>query len=104
MYKVRRGGVWFAWSIPKDLANMRKHRVSFEEASTVFDDAYARTSFDLDHSQDEDRFFLLGMSSRPRVLLVCHCYQENKSTIRIISARKANGKETEDYQRQRYDA
>jgi uncharacterized protein len=104
MYTIRRHGLRFAWSERREHANRRKHGVSFAEAATVFDDAYARTSFDPEHSEDEDRFLLLGMSSRLRVLLVCHCYRDDESTIRIISARKADAQETQAYQRQRHDA
>jgi uncharacterized DUF497 family protein len=64
--------------------------VSFEEAQTVFLDENAVRYFDPDHSEDEDRFIMLGMSFTLRVLVVCHCYREDDSVIRIISARKAD--------------
>ena len=87
------------WDEDKARANWRKHGVSFEEATAVFDDAHACGIYDSVHSEDEDRFILLGMSSGARLLVVCHCYREDGSTIRIISARKANGQETKTYQR-----
>ena len=76
---------------------MRKHKVSFEEAQTVFLDENAIRFFDPDHSRDEDRFIMLGMSFTLRVLVVCHCYREDDSVIRIISARKADKREQSDY-------
>jgi hypothetical protein len=94
MYHVRRDGFKFSWSGLKSRSNEREHGVSFEEAATVFDDPHSLRYFDSEHSEDEDRFLLVGMSSRFRILFVCHCYRENDSTIRIISARKANGQET----------
>lgn len=99
MYKVRHHGYEFSWDGAKDRANRRKHGISFEEAVTVFDDAHALGTYDPSHSEDEDRFYLVGMSSRLRLLLICHCYREDESTIRIISARKANGQETKGYER-----
>ncbi len=76
---------------------MRKHKVSFEEAQTVFLDENAIRYFDPDHSEDEDRFIMLGMSFTLRVLVVCHCYREDDSVIRIISARKADKHEQSGY-------
>jgi len=90
----------FEWDDDKSVANRRKHGVSFEEASTVFFDDNALLISDPDHSaEDEDRFFLLGMSIRLRNLVVCHCYREAEEVIRIVSARKANRLEREDYYR-----
>lgn len=86
----------FEWDERKSIENERKHGVSFEEAQTVFYDENAREFFDPDHSQDEDRFIMLGVSVRLRVLVVCHCHRRGKS-IRIISARKANSYEEKDY-------
>jgi uncharacterized DUF497 family protein len=83
----------FEWSEAKNRANQRKHGVSFSEAQTVFFDEQAVEFFDDGHSDDEDRFLLLGVSSRLRVLLVCHCLREAGSVIRIISARRATAKE-----------
>jgi len=87
----------FEWDETKNAANIKKHGVSFEEAQTVFLDENAIRYFDPDHSQDEDRFIMLGMSFRLRVLVVCHCYRLSESVIRLISARKANKKESKDY-------
>lgn len=87
----------FKWDEQKSRENKRKHKVSFEEAQTVFLDENAIRFFDPDHSQDEDRFLMLGMSFTLRVLVVCHCYREDDSVIRIISARKADKREQSDY-------
>jgi uncharacterized DUF497 family protein len=87
----------FAWDEKKNRANRRKHGLSFEEAQTAFFDERAEVYFDPDHSEDEDRFILLGLSYRMRVLVVCHCYRESDLLIRIISARKADKSEQEDY-------
>lgn len=91
----------FAWDMSKAALNKQKHGVSFEEAQTVFEDCEALRIFDPDHSEDEDRFLLLGMSSVLRLLVVCHCYRENDELIRIISARKATKKEASTYERRR---
>lgn len=88
----------FTWDESKAALNKQKHGVSFEEAQTVFEDCEALRIFDPDHSEDEDRFLLLGMSSVLRLLVVCHCYRENDELIRIISARKATKKETSTYE------
>ncbi|MGA9043238.1 MAG: BrnT family toxin [Terriglobales bacterium] len=85
----------FSWDAKKDHANQRKHGVSFEEAKSVFYDENAKLIPDPDHSDEEDRFILLGWSSAPRMLLVCHCYRSNDRVIRIISARKATKRERE---------
>ena len=82
----------------KNRLNKRKHRVSFEEAKTVFYDENAIQFPDPDHSQDEDRFLMLGVSHRLRVLTVCHCFREDGSVIRIVSARRATKKEIEYYE------
>jgi uncharacterized DUF497 family protein len=89
--------IQFEWDDRKSRENKRKHKVSFEEAQTVFLDENAIRFFDPDHSQDEDRFIMLGMSFTLRVLVVCHCYREDDSVIRIISARKADKREQSDY-------
>ena len=91
--------IHFVWSEVKNRQNMRKHGVSFEEARTVFFDEKARVAHDPDHSDTEDRFLLLGMSRRLRLLLVCHCYRESDEQIRIISARKATVAESRQYGR-----
>jgi len=79
----------FEWDPAKDEANRRKHKVSFQEAESVFTDEHARLLDDPDHSEDEERFLLLGLSSRFRVLVVVHTYREDEEVIRIISARRA---------------
>ena len=89
--------IQFEWDEDKSRENKRKHKVSFEEARTVFLDENAIRFFDPDHSQDEDRFIMLGMSFTLRVLVVCHCYREDDLVIRIISARKADKREQSDY-------
>ncbi|MEK7437125.1 MAG: BrnT family toxin [Pseudomonadota bacterium] len=87
----------FEWDDRKAATNLKKHGVSFEEAKTVFFDEHARLIDDPDHSEDEERFVLLGMSSALRLLLVCHCYRSKGNVIRIISARKAISKESKSY-------
>ncbi len=87
----------FRWDARKSKRNIKKHRVSFEEASTVFYDENAFEFFDPDHSKDEDRFLMLGISWRLRVLVVWYCLEKDGSEIRIISARKATKKEGKVY-------
>lgn len=89
----------FEWDADKNRQNKRKHGVSFDEARTVFYDERARQYFDPDHSKDEDRFIMLGMSFKLKILVVCHCYRSNEAVIRIISARKADKKEESEYRR-----
>lgn len=91
----------FDWDDRKDKANTRKHGVSFEEARTAFYDENAIQFFDPDHSEDENRFILLGMSFKLRVLVVCHCFRETETIIRLVSARKAARDEEHEYWRQR---
>jgi hypothetical protein len=79
----------FDWDSAKARENERKHGVSFEEAQSVFYDDFARQFYDPESSEAEDRFLMLGMSNRARVLLVCHCERSGGEVIRIISARKA---------------
>lgn len=87
----------FEWDSVKAAANIRKHGVSFEEAQSVFYDEFAVQFFDDDHSSDEERFLLLGMSTGARLLLVCHCERDAGNTIRIVSARKATKRESTFY-------
>ena len=87
----------FEWSEAKSRENQRKHGVSFAEAQTVFFDEHAVEFYDDEHSEWEDRFLLLGLSAKLRILLVCHCVREGGSVIRIISARKATKNELELY-------
>ncbi|TES93531.1 MAG: BrnT family toxin [Candidatus Cloacimonadota bacterium] len=87
----------FTWDSKKNLINKKKHGVSFEEAKTVFYDENALLIPDPEHSEEEDRFIILGMSSKLHILVVCHCYREDNNIIRIISARKANKNEQKQY-------
>ena len=91
----------FVWDPRKAATNARKHGVTFTEAETVFLDEEALLNRDPDHSDDEDRFVLLGLSMRLRALVVCHCYREQDAIIRIISARKADRQERALYERRR---
>jgi uncharacterized DUF497 family protein len=91
-------GLKFEWDRRKDSANRKKHGVSFSEAKTAFFDENARVIADPDHSDEEYRFILLGLSSQLRLLVVCHCYREDEDTIRIISARKATRSEQRAYE------
>ena len=86
----------FEWDPAKAKANRRKHGLSFEEAETVFFDENALVIPDPDHSQTEDRFIILGLSRKLRELVVCHCYY-GEDLIRIISARRADKGESDDY-------
>ena len=83
----------FQWDEQKNLLNIKKHQVSFDEAKTVFLDANARIIDDPDHSDEEDRFIIMGISQKLRILVVCHCYREQDEIVRIISARKATKNE-----------
>ncbi|MBI4605493.1 MAG: BrnT family toxin [Planctomycetes bacterium] len=87
----------FEWDPAKEAANRRKHGVSFDEGRTVFYDLNARLMGDPDHSTDEERFLLLGMSSRFRLLVVCHTYRRGDQVVRVISARKATRREKAQY-------
>ena len=87
----------FEWDERKAAANAKKHVVSFDEARSVFFDDRARLIDDLDHSEDEERFILLGLSSSLRLLLVCHCCRSASNVVRIISARKATASESKFY-------
>ena len=87
----------FTWDDAKARSNTKKHGVSFAEAQSAFSDERARIIDDPDHSEGEERFVLLGFSSALRMLVVCHCYRSEGNVIRIISARKANAKESKSY-------
>lgn len=91
--------IHFEWDSAKSKSNKKKHGVSFE-AQSVFRDPSARLISDPDHSTEEDRFVLLGFSEHLRLLVVCHCYRDRDSIIRIISARKATRKESKLYEEQ----
>ena len=96
-YNVHMDDLMFEWDNSKAAANAKKHGVSFEEARTVFFDEFAIQYFDPDHSDEEDRFILLGLSHTLNTIVVCHCFREQETTVRIISARKANSSESEVY-------
>jgi len=87
----------FSWDEGKNRGNLRKHGISFEEASTAFSDENARLKHDPDHSQDEDRFILLGFSAKLRLIVVSHVYRQDGQQIRIVSARKATRNERKQY-------
>ena len=89
----------FDWDPRNARANQLKHGVSFDEAKTAFLDEYARIIPDPEHSDDEERFVLLGLSVSLRLLVVCHCYREPGNLIRIISARRADKSERREYAR-----
>ena len=89
----------FEWDENKNTINRQKHKISFEEAKTVFYDENALLIDDPDHSETEDRFILLGLSREAKLLVVCHCYRQSDTVIRIISARKATKTETKYYER-----
>jgi uncharacterized DUF497 family protein len=84
----------FLWDQNKNLANIKKHQISFEEARTVFFDENARLISDPEHSTSEERFIILGISYKLKLLIVVHTYKENDEVIRIISARKATKSES----------
>lgn len=87
----------FEWDQRKEKANVKKHSISFGEARTAFYDENAIQFYDPDHSDEKDRFILLGLSLKPQVLVVCHCFRESETVIRIISARKADKGEELEY-------
>ena len=93
--------ITFSWDDRKNQNNQRKHGVAFEEAQTVFFDEIAIEYFDPDHSENEERYLMLGLSYRLRVLVVSHSLRKNGSEIRIISARKATKKEQKVYSGER---
>ena len=91
----------FEWDPLKAKENLRKHRISFERAATIFYDLHARSIFDTEHSEDEDRWVTLGMDSGGNLLVVIHTFHvidDSSRRIRIISARKATRKETRQYE------
>ena len=87
----------FEWDESKNKINIKKHGISFEEASSVFNDSEALILNDEVHSDKEDRFIMIGFSYKFNLLVVCHCYRQNEEVIRIISARKATKTEKEVY-------
>jgi uncharacterized DUF497 family protein len=91
--------VFFEWDSRKEARNQQKHGVSFREAATVFGDPLSTEFPDPDHSQDEERYIIIGMSRRGRILVVAHT--ERGDTIRIISARRATRDERRFYEEER---
>lgn len=89
--------IQFEWDKSKDEINKKKHKISFVEARSVFYDANALVIDDPDHSDNEERFIILGISEQANLLVVCHCYRASETVIRIISARKATKTETNQY-------
>ena len=88
----------FEWDPKKARINLRRHGISFEEAATAFYDDNGRIIPDPDHSTKEERFILLGLSTKLRILVVCHCYRKSESVIRIISAWQATRRERTQYE------
>lgn len=97
MYTLQPSGSRFDWNDAKEADNLKKHGVSFAEATGAFFDRNAVRFFDPEHSEVEDRFILIGLTSAGRLLVVCHCYRENDQVIRLISARSADRREEQDY-------
>ena len=89
--------ITFGWDENRAIASLKKHGVSFEEAKSIFYDEFGIQFFDEEHSFEEERFLMLGMSSEAKLLIVCHCERENGTVIRIISARKATRRESAFY-------
>ena len=88
------------WDEKKNQENIKKHNISFEEARTVFYDPKGKLIHDPDHSDEEDRFIILGLSKSLNLLVVCHCYREKDEVIRIITARRATKNEESSYGRE----
>lgn len=96
-YNIMTETLWFDWSPEKNDINIKKHGISFHEAASVFDDKEALLIPDPIHSEIEERFIMLGLSSNARLLVVVHCARDNDEKIRIISARKATRNESIQY-------
>ena len=90
------GPLRFEWDAPKAAANRAKHKVSFEEASTVFGDPLGRITDDPRHSEDEERFVVLGLSEKRRLLVVM--FTERGDALHLISARRATRREARNYE------
>ncbi len=88
----------FTWDTKKAVANFKKHKVSFDEAVSVFSDPFGKIFNDPDHSVDEDRFILIGSSFKNQLLFVVHVHIEDSDVLRIISARKATRREIQDFE------
>ena len=91
-------GKLFDWDTRKNTLNINKHGISFKEAASVFSDKAAKYFDDDTHSLDEERYVVIGKSKRLNVLMVCHCYRDKHSIIRLISARKADNDEIAIYE------
>lgn len=87
----------FEWDTAKAASNEKKHGISFDEAKSVFYDEFALQFYDEEHSEEENRFLMLGFSCKSRLLLICHCERDSGNKIRIISARKATKAESKYY-------
>ena len=94
-------GLHFEWDDGKEKANIKKHGVSFDEARTAFYDENAIQFFDPEYSEEENRFILLGMSFKLWIIIVCHCFRESETVIRLFSARKADKDEEHEYWRRK---
>jgi len=95
---IEYSGILFDWDETKEAVNKIKHGVSFDEAMTAFADEHAQIYDDEEHSNDEERFVLIGFSEKTRLLMICHCYRDNDTITRIISARKATRHERQKYE------
>jgi hypothetical protein len=91
----------FEWDIKKEKSNINKHAISFEQASYVFGDPFSLSMYDPDHSEDEDRYVLIGKSRNEVILTVVHTFrnQDGIEMVRVISARKVTQKEKKIYQK-----
>lgn len=87
--RYEQDGQLFEWDTNKNISNIEKHGISFKEAATVFRDTDSAILEDKNHSDEEERFWVIGFSKNTRILTVCHCFRENDSVVRIISARRA---------------
>lgn len=96
-YNIIMETIKFEWNENKNKINIKKHKISFEEAKAVFYDEEALLIYDPEHSQEEERFIILGRSKKANLLVVCHCYRASETVIRIISARKATKNEAKQY-------
>ena len=96
-YNIIMNDIKFQWDDNKNKINQKKHKISFEEAQSVFFDEKALIIDDPEHSLEEERFIILGLSKKANLLVVCHCYRKSDTIIRIISARKATVRETISY-------
>ena len=100
MYNIIINGLEFEWDEKKNNINIKKHGISFEEAIMVFYDDDAIVFDDPDHSIEENRFLIIGMTDKDKICILSHCYRDNEDKIRIISARKAEKGEIRVYNKQ----